>query len=127
MAKTRRAEIFDPRVAATFARNTTKFGRRNAVMKIGSFTFLVGVFALFLAACDATTRSISSPPANVKVLDGLVRAYEPECIKQVHKKPSSEQEAFVTALRANDMTVAGFCKCAGQTFFGAYLQKPAPT
>ena len=91
-------------------------------MKIGPFTFLIGVFALVLAACDANTRPTSSPPANAKVLDGLVRAYEPECIKQVHKKPSSEQETLITALRANDMTVASFCKCAGKTFFGSYSQ-----
>ena len=73
-----------------------------------SLRFLLIGAALLLASACAT-----SPPADPAEVRGLIRAYEPECVREVRADADSSR-----LIAQIDVTANNFCKCMGQEFFG---------
>ena len=73
------------------------------------------MFVGFVLLCTAACAS--SPPANPAELRGLIRIYEPECMREIESDADTLRMMSQAGITADDL-----CKCTGQKIFGSFTE-----
>lgn len=70
---------------------------------------LIGTGLVFISACATDS------PADSAEVKGLIRAFQPECVREIQADANSQR--LIVQI---DVTAQDFCACLGHEFFGPF-------